>query len=209
MFRKFLPQEFNFFDLFEKQVNFAVEAAKTFRAIVGTPGPLTELSYQKIRELEHQGDDAAHTIIDQLNKTFITPFDREDIHALTKELDDIVDMINTISNRMMVYKIAGGDKDLMEFSRVIEESVVAVASAVKGLRTMKNAECIRKACVEVNRLENVGDSMRDAVLGRLFETSHDPVEIIKWKEIYEDAETLLDICEDVAHVVESILVKQA
>jgi uncharacterized protein len=165
--------------------------------------------YQQIRNIEHQADDAAHTIIDQLNKTFITPFDREDIHALTKELDDVVDMINTIVNRLKVYKISGGDKNLIEFSLVIEESVAAVAAAVKGLRTMKHSQQVNEACVEVNRLENVGDSMRDTVLAQLFESTSDPITVIKLKEIYEDAETLLDICEDVAHVVESILVKQA
>lgn len=209
MIRKFLPQEFNFFDLLEKQAEFAVEGAKKFKEIVAAPGPITELSYRKIQGIEHQGDDAAHAIIDQLNKTFITPIDREDIYALTKELDDIIDMINTMVNRIKVYKISGGDKNLMDFSVVIEESVLAISKAVKGLKNMKNAKTILDSCVEVNRLENVGDSMRDTVLAQLFETEKDPIQVIKWKEIYEDAETLLDICEDVAHVVESILVKQA
>jgi predicted phosphate transport protein (TIGR00153 family) len=209
MIFKFLPNSFNFFDLFDKQVDYAVEAAKKFKEIVSTEGPLKESSYSKIRDLEHQGDEAAHTIIEQLNKTFITPFDREDIYALTKELDDVTDMINTIVSRMKVYKISGRDKNLMEFSCVIEDSVVAVATVVKGLRTMQQTKGVMEACVEINRLENVGDAMRDAVLAELFETSKDPIAVIKWKEIYQDAETVLDICEDVAHVVESILVKQA
>lgn len=209
MFRKFLPQEFNFFELLEKQADLAVSAARKFHEIVSTPNLIDENSYSKIHEIEHRGDDASHMIIDQLNKTFITPFDREDIHALTKELDDITDMFNTITNRLKVYKITGGDKNLMEFARVIEESVVSVSLAVKGLRNLKNSKATLEACVEVNRLENVGDDMRDQVLAQLFESSKDPIYVIKWKEIYEDSETLLDICEDVAHVVESILVKQA
>lgn len=206
---KFLPKEFDFFDLFEKQVACAVDAAKKFKEIVSSLSPMPESAYREIEDIEHKADKIAHSIIDQLNKTFITPFDREDIFALTKELDDIVDMIDSIVNRLRIYKMScNGDKHLIAFADVIEKSVFAVASAVKGLRTMK-LELVMDACVEVNRLENIGDDMRDAVLGELFESSKDPIAVIKWKEIYEDAEELTDICEDIAHVVESILVKQS
>lgn len=208
MFFKFLPKEFNFFDLFDKQVGYAVDAAVHFKKILSN-GPIDEASHQRMREIEHQGDDVAHTIIDQLNKTFITPFDREDIHALAKELDDVIDMINTIVNRLVVYKIGHTDKNLIEFASVIEESIRALACAVTGMRDMKHSKAVSDACVEINRLENVGDSMRDAVLAELFEKEKDPIVVIKLKEIYQDAETVLDICEDVAHVVGSILVKQA
>ena len=126
-----------------------------------------------------------------------------------KELDDITDMLYTIVNRMKVYKVAGSNKNLIEFSSVISESVRAVSRAVKGLRDPKRSKDVSEACVEVNRLENLGDTMRDDVLAELFETEKDPVAIIKLKEIYQDAETVLDICEDVAQVVQSILVKQA
>ena len=208
MFHHFLPKEFNFFDLFEKQAGYAVDAASYFKEMM-SKGILDETAFKKIREFEHQGDDAAHAIIDQLNKTFITPFDREDIHALAKEIDDVIDMINTIANRLMVYKITKPNKNLVKFASVIDESVRAVACAVKGLRNLKQSKLITDSCVEVNRLENVGDSMRDEVLAELFETEKDPIAVIKWKEIYQDAETVLDICEDVAHVVGSIMVKQA
>ncbi|HOW35620.1 MAG TPA: DUF47 family protein [Candidatus Omnitrophota bacterium] len=208
MIFNFFPKDFNFFDLFEEQVGYAVHASHSFRELVSR-GTVNEASLEKIHAIEHQADDVAHRAIDQLNRTFITPFDREDIHTLVTEMDDIVDMINTIVNRMVVYKIVGINKNLVEFSSVIEESVLAVERAVKGMRNMKHCAAVSDACVEVNRLENVGDSMRDKVLAELFETEKNPIEVIKWKEIYEDAETLLDICEDVAHVVESILVKQA
>ena len=209
MLIKFLPQNFNFFELFEKQALYAVKAAKIFKEIVSSPAPVDEAAYQRIQSLEHQADEAAHTIMEQLNKTFITPFDREDIHALAKELDDIMDMFNTIMNRLKVYKLPGGNKALMEFTSVIEMAVEGVSSAVLGLRKLKDLKEIRRACAEVNRLENVGDKMRDVVLAKLFETERDPIAIIKWKEIYEDAETMLDICEDVVHVIETIVVKQA
>jgi predicted phosphate transport protein (TIGR00153 family) len=208
MILKFFPQEVNFFDLFEKQVGFGRNAAAYFKELVAQ-GSIDESSLAKMHEIEHQADEAAHAIIGQLNKTFITPFDREDILALAKELDDIVDMIYTIVSRMKVYKISKVNKNLVEFASVIEDSVQSVVCAVEGLRNAKNTPSVLEACVEINRLENVGDSMRDKVLMELFETEKDPVVIIKWKEIYQDAETVLDICEDVTHVVGSILVKQA
>ena len=208
MLFRFLPKEVNFFDLFGKQVDYAVEAASYFKSLVSNGG-IDEASLKKIRDLEHQGDEAAHTIIDQLDKTFITPFDREDIHALAKEIDDVTDMINTIASRLVIYKLTGVNRDLIAFASVIDESVRAMSCCVKGLRNIKNVKTVMECCVEVNRLENVGDSMRDAVLMKLFETEKDPIAVIKWKEIFQDAETVLDICEDVAHMVSSILVKQA
>lgn len=208
MFSKFFPKDFNFFELFEKQVSFAMEAARFFKEVVSHDG-VNEDTLSKMGEIEHQADDAAHTIIEQLNKTFITPIDREDIHALTTRLDDITDMLNTIVSRMRIYNITGVDKNLVEFAGVIEESVQAVAQAIGGLRNMKNVKAVFDACVEVNRLENVGDTMRDRVLMELFESQNDPIAVIKWKDIYQDAETVLDVCEDVAHIVDSIMVKQA
>lgn len=204
----FLPKNVNFFDLFDRQVDYAVDAAAYFKELVEKDG-VSEEALQKIRDIEHQGDNVAHDIYDNLNKTFITPFDREDIHALAKELDDIIDMINTIVSRMKIYGISGIDKNMVEFAAVIDKSVRAVACAVKGLRNLKYAKDIGDACVEVNRLENVGDTMRDEVLAKLFETEKNPITVIKLKEIYQDAETVLDVCEDVAHIVQSILVKQA
>jgi len=205
---RFLPQETNFFDLFAKQADYAVDAASSFKKIV-MAGLHDEKSLTEMHDVEHLGDEVAHDIFERLNKTFITPFDREDIHSLAKELDDIIDMLYTITNHLRVYNIRGVDKNLVEFASVIEESVQSVAKAVKGLRNMKNAKTVLEACVEINRLENVGDSMRDSVVANLFETSKDPIFVIKWKETYQDAETVLDICEDVAHIVASIILKQA
>ncbi|HTY45766.1 MAG TPA: DUF47 family protein [Patescibacteria group bacterium] len=208
MLFRFLPKEFSFFDLFDKQVDYAVDASNYFKDLV-SKGSVNDASLEKIKDIEHQGDDVAHDIFDNLNKTFITPFDREDIHALAKELDNIIDMVNTITSRLKIYKLSPNDKNLVEFAAVISDSVGAVACAVKGLRHSKNPKAIQESCVEINRLENVGDSMRDAIFAELFEKTKDPVAIIKWKEIYQDAETLLDICEDVTHVVGAILLKQA
>jgi predicted phosphate transport protein (TIGR00153 family) len=208
MLFKFLPKECNFFDLFDKQADIAVKAAEHFRKLASR-GAVDDAALKTMEDLEHQGDDLAHQIFERLNKTFITPFDREDIHSLAKQLDDVIDMINTIVSRQRIYKLTAVDKKLIEFSAVIEDSVKAVSSCVKGLRNMKDLKCINEACVEINRLENVGDEMRDKALAELFEKCKDPITVIKLKEVYQDAETVLDICEDVTHVVGAILLKQA
>ncbi len=208
MLFKFLPKGFNFFDLFDRQVNCAVDAADYFKELM-LEGVTSEDVVQKMAAIEHQGDEVSHEIFEHLNKTFITPFDREDIHALAKELDNITDMLNTIVSRLWVYKLATKDENLVKFSLVISESVNAVSRAVKGLRNTKNSKYIQEACVEINRLENVGDTMRDEMLAELFDNGKNPILVIKLKEIYQDAETVLDICEDVTHAVGAILLKQA
>lgn len=208
MFFKFLPKEFNFFDLFDKQVDCAMSAAGYFKELM-LKGGVSEESVKKMGDIEHQGDEVSHDIFEHLNKTFITPIDREDIHALAKELDNVTDMINTIVSRLWVYKLTTRDENLVEFAAVISQSVAAVDRAVKGLRNMKNSKYIQEACVEINRLENVGDEMRDSMLAELFQKAKDPILVIKLKEIYQDAETVLDICEDVTHAVGAILLKQA
>ncbi len=205
----FLPKEFKFYDLFEKQAACAVEAASLFKELVTKSAIIDSDALHRMHEIEHQGDGITHDILDRLNKTFITPFDREDIHSLAKELDDIIDMLYAIVNRMKTYKVNANDKNLIEFALIISESTHAVECAVKGLRDGKNLKSVIESCIEINRLENVGDTLRDNVLADLFETSKDPIDVIKRKEIYQAAETVLDICEDVAHVVQSILVKQA
>jgi uncharacterized protein len=204
---KLFPHEFDFYTLFEKQAGTAVEAALRFKE-VGVKG-LDDEAVAAVRKLEHEGDESAHAILEQLDKTFITPFDREDIHALTNELDDVVDQIDTIVNRMRVYRLTSPNKQLLDFAVVTVDATRALAVAVAGLRTMKNHKAIEDACVEVNRLENVTDVMRDTALATLFDTEKDAITVIKWKEIFQDAEKVLDQCEDVAHIVRSIVLKQA
>ena len=208
MILQLFPRKVDFFALFGQQVGHAVEAAKCFKEIVAA-GVITEAEVKKIHSIEQAADEAAHAIIDQLNKTFITPFDREDIHSLAIELDDVTDMLYTIVSRLKVYRISGVNQNLIQFASVIEESVGAIALAVQRHARHETLKTVADACVEINRLENVGDTMRDAMLTELFDNEKDPIAVMKWKEIYQDAETVLDICEDVAHVVQSILVKQA
>jgi uncharacterized protein Yka (UPF0111/DUF47 family) len=208
MFRKFLPQDFNFFDFFNKEVDYVVQAAKLFNEIV-KKGEVDQETREKMRTIEHEGDKIAYQIIDHLNKTFITPFDREDIHALAKKLDDVNDMLNTIVSRLRIYKIKNVDEILIEFGKLIEESVNSLACAINHLNNMKNANIILSSCLNMNRLESEADKLRDKALEDLLSKEKDPIEIIKRKEIYQDAETVLDICKATAHIIESILVKQA
>ncbi len=201
------PKEEKFFDLFDKQANSILEASKYFKEIV-KGGVFDEVIVLKMHEFEHECDTNTHDIIELLNRTFITPFDREDIHELAQELDNIADMLYSITNRIKIYKIKEIDSDLIIFTDYIEQSVTALAKALHGLRKSKMTRPITENYIEVHKLENLGDQLKDALVGKLLDTNPDPIFFIKWKEIYEGAETVLDICEDVANVIESILVKQ-
>ena len=207
MWFNFFPKDVNFFELFEKQSLYNVQAAEAFRIAV-SGGTLDMEALGRIVKLEAEADQAAHAVIMHLNKSFITPFDREDIHSLTKALDDIIDMMNTISNRLQVYKITDVKKNLIEFALVMEASAKAIDTAVKGLKDMKNYDLVMAACMEISRLENISDSMRDTALAGLFENEKDPVVVIKWKELYEFMESAVDYCEDVANTVEGIIIEQ-
>lgn len=208
MLEKFFPQEFNFFEFFDKEMSYAEEACDVFKSIV-QKGEVGAEDREKMREIEHSGDKMAYAIIEHLNKTFITPFDREDIHSLAKKLDDVNDMLNTIVSRMKVYKIRVPNKILIEFSDIIDKSVHSLGIAVRGLRDMKHMSRVLEACKQVSAYESDGDKLRDNALGWLVDNEKDPIEFIKWKEIYQEAETVLDICKIVGHVVEMILVKSA
>ena len=204
-----LPREYQFFDLFDKMADASVDAARLFKQFA-TAGTFDEAANEKMREIEHLCDDITHEIIDKLNRTFITPFDREDIYALAHRFDSVVDIIHAITKRMLLYNLHNSiNEDLTRFSGLIEQSVKALATAVRGLRNLKNGKIISEACIEINRLENLGDHLRDETIGKLFDNSLDPLYIIKWKDIFQDAERALDQCEDVANIIESIMVKQA
>ncbi len=204
----FLPREFEFFDLFDKQADCAVKAANYFKELVQS-GIFDDATVQRMRDIEHEGDDITHDIINKLNKTFITPFDREDIHLLAHEFDSVVDIMHTICNQMRLYRLSGVNQHMIQFADIIDKSVTVLARAVKGLRDSKKPAAILDDCIEVNRLENSGDQLRDFVISKLFDEATDPIYLIKWKEVFQGAETVLDKCEDVANVVETILVKQA
>ena len=202
----FLPKEMKFFDLFDDQAAKMVESSKLFSRFT-RENSFTEKSVGEMATIEHECDDITHDIIDKLNRTFITPFDREDIHAIAQEVDDVVDLIHVITKRMCLYNLKS-NPDLIQFAGLIEESVLNVAGAINCLRNTKEKEPLSKYCIEVNRLENAGDHLRDSLMAKLFKQTKDPIKVIKWKDIYQDAETVLDQCEDVANIIDSVIVKQ-
>jgi predicted phosphate transport protein (TIGR00153 family) len=202
----FMPKEVKFFDYLNLQAENIVKTADCFKTAV-KKGNFDEETVKKIKNLEHEGDTLSHEIVDMLNRTFITPIDREDIYALANTLDDIVDMINSMSNRIRLYKLNTNDEHMIQFADTIDQSAQALTNAVKHMHDTKRARRVLDYCIEVNRLENMGDQIREKAISHLFETEKDPIMVIKWKEIYEVAEGTLDTCEHVAKVIEAILVK--
>ena len=202
----FMPKEVKFFDYLNLQGENMVKASGYFKSILKN-GLMDEASARKIHDLEHEGDTLTHEITDMLNRTFITPIDREDIYALANQIDDVVDMLNAMAGRMKLYKLDPADEYFSQFIDLIDQSAVALSNAIKHMHDAKRARRVLDHCIEVNRLENVGDQVREKAISRLFETEKDPIMVIKWKEIYEVAEGTMDKCEHVAKVIESILVK--
>ncbi len=202
----FIPKEVKFFDLFDKQAENLVKAAEFYKKMTDEAS-FTPANVRAMHELEHYGDELTHTIINTLNVTFITPFDREVILALANRLDDIIDCIHLLSNRLMLYKIAKPSDYSKKMAATIEQSTKAMQKVLASLRSNKNMKETLYQCVEINRLENEGDVLRDEAISWLFENEKDPVMIIKQKELFEEAETVTDFCEHVANLVESILVK--
>ena len=202
----FMPKEVKFFDLFDKQAENLVKAAEFYKKLTDEAA-FTPENVRAMHELEHYGDELTHNIINTLNETFITPFDREDILALANRLDDIIDGIYLITNRFQLYKIEKPSEYSQKLANTIAQSTKAMQKALASLRSNKNMKETLFQCVGINRLENEGDVLRDEAISWLFENEKDPIMVIKQKELFEEAETVTDFCEYVANLVESILVK--
>ncbi|MGC9070328.1 MAG: DUF47 domain-containing protein [Elusimicrobiales bacterium] len=203
-----IPKETRFFDMLCEEVEVITKAVDYFKKNIVDSENISEESIKRIKDFEHECDTICHEIIDKLNETFITPIDREDIHKLANEIDDVMDLINVVANRINIYhikKVKGTYLD--EFVNDILESVNAMNTAIKNLADLKKPRRILEYCIEINRLENSGDSLREKAIKELFEKEKDPINIIKWKEIYEVAETVLDACEKVARIIEEVIVK--
>ncbi len=201
-----IPKEEKFFDLFEVQGERIAEVGRTFKEMIShwsVESPLVE----KIRDLEHEADMTTHEIIDKLNRSFITPFDREDIHQLTSKMDDVIDLIQGTASRMQRYKVNDLSSELVQLADILQQSTDVVRKAIVGLRDISNPRRTLDYCIEINRLENAGDQMMELAMEKLFSGNHNPIDVIKWKEIYELTEAATDLCEDVANAIESIVVK--
>lgn len=203
----FIPKEHKFFDLFNKQAENVYVASRYFNELV-TSGCFHEDTVLKMHKLEQEGDILAHEISDMLNRCFITPFDREDIFSLSNNLDNVIDSIDAITKRMGLYKLTTPDVHMKQFADVIEQSCRALKDAIKHLEDFKSRTKIMGHCFEINKLENDADYLREVAIRELFDKTTDPIQVIKWKEMYEIAESTVDTCEHTAKSIQSILVKQ-
>lgn len=204
MFR-FIPHRERFFDLFKEAAQNALGAAKALQEMFNHYQNPQE-SWKRIVDFEQEGDRITHQTMRMLNRTFITPIDREDIYALTTALDDVVDAIEAVASRMVLYKI---DQVAPEAKKLCGVIVTSAEQMVKVVSHMPKLEDVEEYCIEINRLENAADEIYREAVAALFDGERPPLEVIKWKEIYEILETTTDRTEDVANVVESIALKNA
>jgi len=200
---RLLPVEPKFFDLFEKQAATVLEAARALQEMAHNYDHVAEKA-QHIKELESRGDHITHELISSLNRTFITPFDREDIHALASALDDVLDNIEGVSSRFALFRIEKITPESVHLISIVEKSCVGIHEAVRNLRDSKR---VLEYCVQINQLENEADHISRNSTARLFEDAADFRELIKWKELYGRLEATTDDCEDVANILEGIVVK--
>ncbi len=205
---RFLPSDERFYDFFEASVKKVVEGAVELEELIGDFKDVP-LRAKQIKDTEHEGDVITHDTIEMLNRTFITPLDREDIHDLISSLDDILDYLEACAERLSLFKLTKTTDEARLLVGILVKAVKEVEQAVFKLRRLKGADSIMKNFIEINRLENEGDYVCRAAVAKLFEGEPNPLEVIKWKEIYETLENAIDRCEDVANVLEGIVLKNA
>lgn len=208
MLRRLLPREDDFFGLFERHAALTVEGAREMQRLL-QGGQNVRVLAARIKEIEHETDVITHACVERLHKTFITPFDRDDIHRLITRMDDVMDYIEAAAISVMLYELTDTTNPARELADVLVRSTEAVAIAVAGLKRVKQSDVILKACIEVNRLENEGDEILRNALADLFRGATDPLLVLKWKEVYEALENATDRCEDVANIIEGVVLEHA
>jgi uncharacterized protein len=210
IFQYFVPKDRKFFPLFEQASGNLIKLSEALYELVNSSDEVRKAELIKhIEDLEHRGDEITHQIFLELSKNFITPFDREDIHALASAIDDIADYIHGSAARMHLYKVKVMTDPIKKLAELIVQGCTDVNKAVGELKNLKNIRIITDSCVRINSVENQADYVFDRAVADLFEYESDAKTIIKYKEILAALETATDKCEDVANVLESILVKNA
>ncbi len=204
-----LPHDEKFYTLFEESTKLLQKASITLRKILGSDPAQTRTLVLEIEDLEHQADEVTHRIFAELNSTFVTPFDREDIHQLASSLDDIMDYINGSASRFVLYNVHADTPYMRRLMEIIQQQVEAVGKGVTYLRDFRNPSALQEILRKVNEYENDADTVFALAVADLFENEKNVIELIKLKEIYVGLETATDRCEDVANVLESILIKHA
>lgn len=204
----FVPRSQVFFDLLDKLAETVDRGAQMLAEAVDDEVDLAELR-DRIKIVEHEGDQITHETIQQINRSFITPLDREDIHTLVCRLDDILDLVDTAISRIVMYKIEGLTDDAKAMVRNLATATPIVAQGVQRLRKSRGYEDILTCCIEIHSCENEGDRLEHVAIAALFDQHQDPVTIIKWKDVYQDLEAAVDRCEDAANVLETLALKTA
>lgn len=202
---RILPRELTFFDLFVSQAENVHRAADLLAQLFANYTDV-DAKVKTIKELEHQGDTLIHDLMTRLNQTFITPIDREDIHALSSKIDDVLDLIDAAASRLVIYRVDRIRPKAVELARVIPQATEQMLAAVRVLERQND---ILKYCREMTRVEKEADRISRLLIAELFDEETAPVEIIKWKEILEVLEAATDKVEDVANVLEAVALKSS
>jgi predicted phosphate transport protein (TIGR00153 family) len=205
---RLLPHDASFFAHFEAQGKKTVEGCRAFLQMIEDPTGL-EAKAERVKRIEHECDDITHAVVESLHKTFITPIDRNDIYRLITKMDDIMDMVEAAAERLALYDIPKMTTEVAELARCLVSSAEHVLGAVSGIKDLKKPSGILEHCVEINRLENVADGILRGALAKLFREEKDPISVIKWKEIYETLESATDRCEDVANIIEGVVLENS
>lgn len=207
---KLLPTDTKFFEYLEQSSENLVEAGETLRTLMLTTKKNERQSLtEKIRDHEHRGDNITHTIFSELNSTFVTPLDREDIMKLASALDDIMDFMDGSVARFNLYGVKRYPPALAQMADILSKSIVEVRNGVRMLRDMRKTEAITAVLKKINEYENDADTLFEKAVGDLFAKEKNAIEIMKLKEVYVGLETATDKCEDAANVLETILIKNA
>jgi predicted phosphate transport protein (TIGR00153 family) len=201
-----LPKEEQYFSLFTQMTSFVYDAANALKQMLDDKSGDYTGHVARIKSIEHACDDTIHTVVTRLNKSFITPFDREDIYQLSGALDDIVDLIEASARAMLMYDLHESTPHARHFADVLQRMAIQLHEIVSMLSRPNG---ITPRLVELHRLENEGDDIYNAAIAELFRKSHDPLTVIKWKDIYEKLEAAVDRCEAVANIIESVIIKNA
>lgn len=200
---RLLPKEEKFYEIFTESATNIHNAAKHLKLMLEKRTDFDRYA-REIKEMEHIGDKLTHEIINRLNKTFVTPFDREDIHSLSQRMDDVIDLIYAAANQVVVFRIVKYGENALRLAQIIVE---ATEEMLKGVSLLNRIDKVYPHCIEINRLENEGDLILNQGFTKIFENSPDPIEVIKLKDFYQNLELATDRCEDVANVLEAIYVK--
>ena len=204
-----LPHDEKFYRLFEESTRLLLKASVALRKVADSDSAMTLSLVKEIEGLEHQADEVTHEIFGELNATFVTPFDREDIHQLASSLDDIMDFINGSASRLTLYNVKADSQYMRKLMEIIQKQVEVIGKGIPFLRDFRDSNSLEEVLKIVNEYENEADSVFELAVADLFENEKDVIELIKKKEILVGLETATDKCEDVANVLESILIKHA